>query len=488
MRRNFAVIGSLVIFLTGLFAVALFWSPTPSLQVEELQWSTSLMGYGADPSRFLLQALDLRQGNGYLDARTAPCTTLPPGQPVFLSVLMLLSTNLLILQFGQCLLHALSGVILFLAIRPYGPRWGFLSGLLVNGSPWAATLASSFMSETFGVFLSCCVVYFVVRMLAGRATSYSMAAMGAFTVAACLTCPGVTFTMAALWCISAVYIRKQPARLGWLIMGAVLPMSVWQAHCIDGVGKPAVTLLHPLKLDPAVDWARVWSRSPDDFVNCVGVFIWPNDAPEYSSIPDYAYVSHDERLETEAVANAWRIAGSSFGPPDEHYVQKTKQLVEMAETRIADDPLRFHVTLPILRGIRSWIDYRAPGPDSLADPALIRRLTPGELISDVQRFGTIRFLKRFSRSVLSLSVVILHYLTPLAVAWSVLYSIRSRSGIAITVVFTLALYTFAHGFRGPEVRRNLPIIPLALSLVSITKLRDANKPHWRATATAIRVQ
>ncbi len=474
LTRNFAVFGSVVISLTGLCAVAVFWSPTPSQEIDELQWFTPLMGWGADPSRFLLQAFDLRQGNGYLDVRTAPCTTLPPGQPVFLSLLMLFSTDLLFLRLGQCLLHVLSGVILFNAMRPYVPKWGFLSGLLVNGSPWAATLASSFMSETFGLFLSCCVVYCVLKMLAGRASNYSMVAMGACTVTACLTCPGVTFTMAAIWCIGAISSWKQPARLGWLILGAVVPMSVWQAHCLHGVGRPALALLHPLKFDPAVDWARVWSRSPDEFVNCVGTFVWPNDSPEYSSIPAYAYASHEERLATEAIAKAWRSAGGSNDPGGKNYAAKSQQFVEMSEKRIAADPLNFYVALPLIRGCRSWIDYRPPGPDSLADLSLIQRLAPDALISDFRQFGAIRFLKRFSRSALSLSVVVLHYLTTLAVAWSVVYALRKRNCTAITIAVTLALYTFSHGYRGPEVRRNLPIIPLALSLIAITKIRE---PH-----------
>ena len=421
------------------------------------------MALGSDPARFLMQGHWLMEGKGFLQANELPCTSLPPGYPVFLAALMCFSMNLQYLQWAQVVLHSSSGVILFLAMRKNTPSLAILTGVLVSGSPWGAAMSSMIMSETTGTFLSCCLVYLIAQVMQGTATKSTLFLAGFVMLANCLTCPGVSFTMAGLWCVMAFTVRAQVQQLAMLVAGALFPFCVWQMHCIETNGRPVWTLLTPWPHEEELSWIRTWARTPDEYVNGVSVFVWPNSEPNYASIPPYAYVNQTQRNRAEEITKRWRLSGGDRYLETAENLEKHRFFRQLAAQRIADTRLDYYFRLPFMRGIRTWTDLRPINYVGLADPQNISRLAPGNLVSDVRSYGLARASKRIGRGLLSLTVVIVHFTAIVYILFQIWTVIRNPNRFAVVMMLTVGIYTAAHGYTGGESRRNIPFFPLLFS-------------------------
>ncbi|MFN9294786.1 MAG: hypothetical protein ACK6EB_42465, partial [Planctomyces sp.] len=84
-----------------MISVAIHCFPCPSLSVSQLSESQDIQFGGADPARFIKQGQWLFEGRGYMYPENVSCTSLPPGYPLFLSLLMLVSDKLFVLQMLQ---------------------------------------------------------------------------------------------------------------------------------------------------------------------------------------------------------------------------------------------------------------------------------------------------------------------------------------------------------------------------------------------------
>jgi hypothetical protein len=484
------------IFLVGLVVAAVYWIPTPGVNVDDLEWSTPLMALGADPARFLLQGSWLSNGSGYREVEESGlgCTSLPPGHPVFLAIAMCFTRSLFWLRILQVVVHALSGVILFYAFRGFSLRWASLAGILVSGSPWGAALSSSYMSETTGAFLVCVVTFLAVTCLrpqrehsirdksiaslsgslgsdhlqrlndSGNCLPLVAFLLGAALVLACLTAPGVSISMVMLFFICVYRLWPRRASVTGLILGASIVMGVWQWHCVNAVGQPALGLLHPLQVKmPGLAWVRTWARSTSEHMMGLGTFEWPNDSPDYAAVPEYAYRDDLEKNAVLRVSEEWRHSDGNVSTPDEAFARREKLLMSIFRRESQENRFRFYVELPVLRGVSSWIDLRPANYLNLEDPQYLGRLNPKAFLNDVVTLGLKRSLLRTFRGFLSLYGLTVHILG-LAIAFISCWLVfRARSPAGCLLLLSVAGFTYIHGLQSPESRRNVPVLPIIMS-------------------------
>ena len=496
------------IFLVGLVVAAVYWIPTPGVSVDDLEWSTPLMALGADPARFLLQGSWLSNGSGYREVEESGlgCTSLPPGHPVFLAIAMCFTRSLFWLRILQVVVHAVSGVILFYAFRGFSLRWASLAGILVSGSPWGAALSSSYMSETTGAFLVCVVILLAVTCLrpqrehglrdksiaslsgslgpdclqwlkySGNCLPLVAFLLGAALVLACLTVPGVAISMVTLFFICVYRLWSRMASVTGLFLGACIVMGVWQWHCVNVVGQPAWGLLHRLQARmPGLAWVRTWARSTNEHMMGLRTFEWPNDSPDYAAVPEYAYRDNLEKNAVLRVTEEWRHSDGNVSTPDEVFARREKLLMSIFRRESQENPFKLYVELPLLRGISSWTDLRPANYLNLEDTQYLGRLNPKAFLNDVGTLGLKRSLLRTFRGFLSLYGLTVHILGLAAAFISCWWVIRARSTAGCLLLLSVACFTYMHGLRSPENRRNVPVLPILMLAPALAACCDVNR-------------
>ena len=511
-RLGDAVAFPCAIFLSGVIVAAIYWTPAGVTSVSDLKWSTPIMGLGADPSRFLLQGSWLSKGFGFRETTETGlyCTSLPPGHPVFLALAMCLTDDMFWLRVIQAAMHAASGVVLYYAVRPFSWYWATVAGFLVSGSPWGASLATSYMSETTGTFLVCLTLYLgiaifrssgLLRGLGGEASNSTSAGnvspvqltpqtfsrslpvaafvLGMLCVTVCLTVPGVTISMLAFFVVSAHAIRKNRVGVLGLVLGASVVMGIWQLHCVRATGRPAYGLLHSLQPQFGKAWVRTWARSPDEYVLGVRVFVWPNDDPDYSAVPEYAFRDPVEKQEILDATERWRtVSGDSLHPTPE-FETRSELLTVIAAREFKEHPLKCYVQLPLIRGIRSWTDLRPASYLQIEGPQYFSRLNPVSFMSDVKSLGIKKAIVRTFRGFLTLYALVMHVLGLLAFVFGLWYVIRHTSAHGALILLSVIVFTLLHGVDGPESRRNVPMVPIAVAvpvIASCFKSRNGSQP------------
>lgn len=109
---------------------------------------------GRAPSRFSLQALWLSEGYGFRETTKSGryCTSLPPGQPLVLSLFFQATNNVNTHRFFQSVVPWLSSVLVFFSLRNCG-RVRHPASFLIASAPWLTALSSCHMPETTSTFL-----------------------------------------------------------------------------------------------------------------------------------------------------------------------------------------------------------------------------------------------------------------------------------------------------------------------------------------------
>lgn len=465
--------GCLCLLLVGVSVAACFWYPEPHLEIGTLEWATPVMGLGADPARFLLQAQWLLNGAGFREVQHtgAYCTSLPPGYPLFLAGILLATKSLFIVQLIQCGLQILSGMLLFLAMRSFLPRFALFSGMLVSGSPPGIFLACSFMSETTGVFWGCVTLWLLFRILHTPASGLPVFAFGASCVAICLTSPGMAIVaLAAFLTIFFAVLKSQKSVAVWCLLGALLPMMVWQGHCVNATGQGAPFLLHRLGPQPGRPWIATWARTADEYVNGLGAVVWISGEADLSRIPDHAFKDQAEKDAAIAVLRAELMTRNDPHANAEAVTRKLEYFNELAVSSKQRRPLYVRVLLPIRRAAASWaflsqVDFRG-----IAAPSLALRLAPAAMLESVREFGIRRTLSRSARAMLSVVVLAYDIVIPGMFLTAVAYGLYSGNRTAVWMMASVVVFSFLHGYVGPEARRNLPVIPFVLCIPGLIAL------------------
>jgi hypothetical protein len=286
--------------------------------------------------------------------------------------------------------------------------------------------------------------------------------LGMLCVAVCLTVPGATISMLTIFLVSALAIRKYKIGVLGLVVGASLVMGIWQLHCVRATGRPAYGLLHSLQPQYGKAWVRTWARSPDEYVMGVSVFVWPNDNPDYNAVPACAFRDDLEKRRILDATESWRSLGGDSLHPTPECETRSELLTEIASREYQEHPLKCYVQLPLIRGIRSWTDLRPASYLQIEGPQYFSRLNPVSFMSDVKSLGVRQAILRTFRGFLTLYALVMHVLGLLAFAFGLWYVIRHTSVHGALILLSIIVFTLLHGVDGPESRRNVPVVPIAV--------------------------
>lgn len=473
----------LAIIAAGICCMALFWLPTELPNTAELNWTDRWFALGADPSRFLLQGKWIAEGRGFRETTPdgAFCTSLPPGYPLFLAALSFFSANLQLWRVAQCVILIGSSIAMFLSCRRYAPRLAFWLSLGVVGSPWLSPLCSLFMSEGLGASLACVVAALLVTCssvsdVAQSKRVKSHFAFGFLCSVLSLTSPGLAPVL-LITLLQTCSVQWNSANRGrWCLLGASLPIILWQTHCVYASGRPAWLLVQALEPQPGRKWVDSWARSERETVLGYSTFLWATSPPDLSLIPQYAYRDSSERKLVE------RLMVESFegdqGDGDGRLLKRkrlTSLLDSIAMQERKTHPLRVFLYLPVIRGISSWTDLRATDFRYLEDPQQIARLDPRNFARDLRQFGIGRSLVRLIRPCLALCCISYHVVLLTGIVFVVFVVMRSKDWFSIGVLLTVWVFVVLHGYGGPEARRNLPMVPILFCLPIVAAARADRK-------------
>lgn len=467
---------ALAIAVICAFALAMqfiYWLPGETIDIQQLKWSDRHFALGADPSRFLLQAEWLRMGFGYKEATPdgAYCTSLSPGYPVTLAMLRSFTGDVDTARILQGSFLLVAGIAIFLSTHTALPRLSLLLALLVAGSPWNAALVTLPMSEGAAVLYSSLLAAALLCSQNKPANRLSAFAVGSLSSMLALTSAGLAPICAATTIGSIINLRNLKLSVAACFAGASLPMAVWQAHCVYATGRPAYLLMHSLSPELGRGWITSWAKTEADTVAGYGCFLWANSTPDFSSIPSYAYRSQKQKADFEKLA-VDAAADRSQGLSQSQSILKLQKDLEVAQLQNnSDHPLRSALWLPILRGCHSWIDYRPVDFRRLEQPRLASRFLPRNFLSDAVRLGFPSACKRLIRPALGIYSVVHHYVTLAVLLLCATHALSLKSPLATGILAATLAFTFIHGFRGPEARRNLPAVPVLLILPCLAKLK-----------------
>jgi hypothetical protein len=482
---------------TAILAVASFVSTSISWQtrefaLSEITWSTNQYGLGCDPSRFLLQANWLSEGFGFREATPSGrlCTSLPPGHPLALSLLFHLTENLDALRLVQALTPFLSGILIFFSLRHYG--WiRYAASFLVASSPWLTALSSCHMSETTSTFLVALMAFLISHSLRDTNSTPNTISthidshldaprraiwlnnltaifVGTTASVTILTAPGLIFSMLTLIALFAYRSRNNWHLLICTTIGLSLPLAIWQIHCLYAEGRPVLSLLTPL--DPSMNdekaWVRTWARTPKETVEGYRNFAWNVDQ-DFTDVPEYAFQSESEK--NEIIQAYLEVIDPAISPEVAEEAEKARVsiLSNAIRNRRHQRPFEVWITLPIQRGLLSWLEQQPVSYHGHDSPENIHTLAPWNLFKDANQRGIYRATLRASRGLYGLFVIISHYGTIMLVGFVVLKGFRCSLFATSLILGSLLIYTYLHGLDGPECRRNLPFLPLLFCLPAI---------------------
>lgn len=468
--RDKRVKGSMFIcFLCTMF-VFIHWVPCPPIRVWQLSESQELQFGGADPSRFIKQGQWLFEGRGYMYPANVACTSLPPGYPLFLSMLMCFTDKLFVIQVLQVCCRILAVVAMWLRLRRVDRRFAMAAAVLISTSPVLARQASTLMSESFGFFLLVFVMIQLLNLMQyGCGSGCSAAMTGLLLAAICFTSPFLVFPAAFASVASGILL----VRVKWLYLflfscGAFLPYVGWQAHCLWAGGRPIPEIYRGLEMYDVV-WIRSWARSPREFVNGYRVFLWRMPDPDWSMIPEHAWT--DARMQSELVSAVEDCAsgGNQKGSPSAQRVDDL--LADAGKEAKSKSLLRYYVGLPVLRAVRSWSDVPEVWYNYFFDFRLTERLTISVLSEEIGRFGIVKAALRQVRAVTSGLVwvykecggpLLIHVLLTSFFLICVGLTLRSPGLTGIAVLLGVLVFSLFHAYSSPEMRRVAPLYPLVV--------------------------
>ncbi len=225
-----------------------------------------------DAVRFLAQADSLLDGQGYAYLGK-PETTLPPGYPVFLFLILKVRHSIVLVRVTELLLAVIACWLVYFAMKPRGERFACVATLAMAAHPWLGLTATGILSEPLSVFLVSLIVFGISRMEGWPKQRVWAFIIGWATGGLALTAPAAIFLCIAL-VIGALWLsRRDVAAVGALFAGGVLLLIPWQVHCYRATGHIQPTLYtlndsHFFEAGRAL-WIRSWSEREGDLP-----FLW----------------------------------------------------------------------------------------------------------------------------------------------------------------------------------------------------------------------
>jgi len=416
----------------------------------------------------------LTQGEGFLYPNDAkPCTFLPPGYPVFLSMLIAMRDSTVLIVIVQFLMSLGCIALVYAAFSEFSARMAFWPCAVISASPWIAATATKIMSEGTGIFLSSVMLWLVSRLERGQFGPRLALLTGSVAVAACLTVPAVSVCMAGIWLIVLVRRLRAPWTAAALVAGAIAVVTPWQIHVYRATGAfaPALLTTLPRNYHGTFEWMRTWVYTPDDFGNGMLAYIVPNKKSDHTTIPPRAFPDASTRAQAERLANEWRssAAGRRADDSGAAYRPLDTFLAGLAERAKSESRVR-HVVLPC--ALRAWNLWFQPTGTTRITSDRVRGLLPAAMTSRLND----RSLEEITWvAALLLRLLFLAHLAMIAwFAWLAARLSFARRAIPIAIVAGTIVYTVLTAMiGGVEVRRNLPFIPLLLILAYYSARRRA---------------
>lgn len=473
-----------ILFCFSCISTFIFWQKRQH-DLADLTWSQHQYGLGSDPSRFLLQAFWLSKGFGYREvSHDGPlCTSLPSGNPVVLATILYFVNDLGPLRLIQSTFPFLSGAMIYFSLRKT-PFLAWIASFLIAASPWQNALASCHMSEpTSTLFVSLSILTITILLsrfsqsepenltLQGRIfNSKNILGLAGGTLfgfscfAAIMTSPGLIFTMLVIFASGLLKLSHLRLILISILFGFCVPLTMWQIHCTVATGSPVATLLTPLnqRTQDEKAWIRTWARNPDEASRAFNAFDW-NINGDFSKVPNHAFRDENEKKRIIVAYNSYLNAISEGRNADKEDEERIKILADITADRITNEKVNYYLTLPIQRGVASWIQQQPVnhlGHDSMATSS---RLLPWNLARDLEQYGVQRTLLRALRGTIGIYSVCIHALTLVTMGYCIYLGLRNYR-YTLPLLLSVVLYSYLHGLSTPEPRRNLPFVPIILAI------------------------
>ena len=412
--------------------------------------------------RFEPQALSLMAGNGYLSFANPYGnpdgnleTSLPPLYSLLIASLYSVGFEkygILFAQFGMILLAC---NLLFRAIKPFSLHLAGLSMFMMALHPWTARAASYYLSEAFGVFISCALLYYFskcIRKTAGK-TDYLL--LGLTLIALPLNSPAAMFLSAVVGLSALLKAGNFKCRLA-LILGVATLLIPWEIHCIKATGKFCPTLYTtPYLTKPrGVDiWVKTWAKKDKEIYACCRPY-------DIRTAPDYAFeatsVPREELIKARLQQS--REVGAVDSP---EITEKVDTLYRTAaEDRIKSDPISYYVKLPLIRAFNLWFDM----PQTIhAQMEYVGRLGVKTLQQDMKSHGKARAIKRYLKAWISTITYLLFIFFPILALGLFVLFIKKRRCTPVLILSTIIVYSAITGYScRNESRRNLIFLPVIL--------------------------
>jgi hypothetical protein len=453
-----------VVALSGLM-IHTYWIAAPTPPLDSLNWHSELLAHG-DAGRFLCQGKWLSEGRGFREVTSNGdfCTYLPPGYPLFLSILMSFGFDIQGIRIAQGILHITSSLLFLFATHRRFPRLGFLFSLLLGMSPQAAASATVILSEVLSIFLLCCII-FLISLLPSTRSSLILASVGGLAMLAALTAPVLLPISAGLILVGCLIAHRiSGPRLTLLpLFSAALSLLIWQIHCVVAVGSPVWTLMK-VKPNGALTWIRAWACSESEMLSSYHNICW-STKPNFFAVPNRAFPDSVARDEIEALSLRIAAYENDFGSPNPALARQLMALMtNLGEWRKKEHWIQYYFAFPFARGISSFLSFHPADFQRLDSPEYILRLNPVLIVDDIIHIGFGRGCRRAARGLLSLFSVC-HKIFATVFGLAILFH-RRRKLTVIQIVFVacFAGFLYIHGFYGPEPRRNLPVFVLLFGI------------------------
>jgi hypothetical protein len=455
----------LCLVFVAVINICIHWVHTPDGRTSQIRWGERLQDH-TDATRFVVQAQLFQEGRGFCGIDGEKCVSLPPGYPYYLSWLTQVDDHLFVIQMCQVSTIVVGQLILFFALRRLA-FWIAVSGaILIAMSSVIAAQTSLLMSEGFSLFLICVLIAFLVDDQLRTASWSRNAGIGFLSVFISLTSPFLVIIMVPMWLVQLVRSSGHWRSAVSLCAGACLPYIVWQVHCINSVGR-AIPLMFETQDEGDKTWLRSWARSPEEFVNGLGVFVWRGPEPDLSLIPEHAFNNGREKM---LIMTALQKCSDEAAPlTHTDCFELESLLVRLGNEAHERSAFSLHLKMPLLRGIHTWIDARPAWYNLAADVEYVERLRYSSFVADIKELGVAPAIKRSGRGVLSLLVYLsksihLPELVHVAILAYFLYcsmaAISRLDMMSTAIIVGILAFTFLHAYASPEYRRITPVFPL----------------------------
>ncbi len=397
-----------------------------------------------DSDRFEAQADGLIMGQGF-SSKGLPETALPPGYPLFLAAVSLVTRDEGVVRLVQAALAVLSCDLLFLAFANRGRRFAFLAAAALAIHPWKARLVSNVLSETLGVFLCACLVFLLSRIVKGERGAMSATALGIVSMALALVTPAALVLTFSISAVVLIFALRRWWERAVLVVGTLLLFVPWQLHCVRALGNPCWTFYSIGTYAPTGfgRWVRTWLlRERELYV------LW--DTKFFATLPTRAFDSEEQRrlLQETYLEGSQQQSDPAFG--------------RAADQRLKEHPVRCRVLCPMIRAANLWVDMPQLKHIQME---YVGRLVPWSVRGNDVSLDRRRIVKRVIKAWVSTAAWVFYISYPAFFLALSARALRLRDPIGIAIIAGVVAYIAAAAYTGMmESRRNYPFFPALLYL------------------------